>query len=283
MRDVLTAPQQKGPTYHFSSTLSDKAEIQKIYDFIMSQEISLPIGQILGSSPALQKIFTENTCTKREYTTKEAEYSPVQSFLPSPSSSLHVGSPEGLEDFLLHYSNAVAVEKDKFYGMSTGKLEISICGKAFTAMIDSGSELNLMGREIPEQLGLAIDYEGTKWSLRGVHGDAEPLKGVVTDTPLMIGKHQFPHHIFVANNDLDRQDIILGQPFLHHFAARLDYGSRSGKAKLFLWKDGLKKGPPSVGIVITDPEDKRNTSSIDRCAHVSKIEDYSEIPYTEDF
>ncbi|KAF5352304.1 hypothetical protein D9758_011967 [Tetrapyrgos nigripes] len=117
------------------------------------------------------------------------------------------------------------MDKEKFYGMSTRKMEVTIGGKVYTVMIDSGSKLNLMSREIPKQLGLAVDYEGTRWSLRGVHGNVEPLKGVVTDAPLMIGKHKFPHHVFVANNDLDRQDIILGQPFLHHFAARLDYGS----------------------------------------------------------
>ncbi|KAF5327938.1 hypothetical protein D9758_018056 [Tetrapyrgos nigripes] len=246
----------------------------------MSQQVSLPLGQIVGISPAFQKLVADSTRTKREYLTKSAEYSASASF----PSTLFVGNPEeGLEDFLIHYSNAVVVDKEKFYGMSTGKMEVTIGGKTFMAMIDSGSELNLMSREIPEMLGLPVDYEGTRWSLRGVHGNAEPLKGVVTDAPLMIGKHEFPHHIFVANNDLDRQDIILGQPFLHHFAARLDYGSRTGKAKLFLWKEGIKKGPPSVGIVVTDPNDKRNALSIDQCAHSSKIEDYSEVPYSEDF
>ncbi|KAF5319075.1 hypothetical protein D9758_019120 [Tetrapyrgos nigripes] len=286
MREAPTSTQLKDPAYHFTSTLSEQAELQKIYEYIMKHKILLSIGQILGSSPQLQKIFTENTCTKCEYNSKEAEYSVNFSSSPSfssPMSSLHVGNPEQLADFLLHYSNAVVMDRGKFYSMSTGKKDVSIGGKTFMAMIDSGSELNLMSREILEMMGLPVNYEGTRWSLRGVHGHAEPLQGVVTDAPIMIGKHEFPHHIFIANNDLDKQDIILGQPFLHHFAARLDYGNRSGKAKLFLWADGLKKGLPSVGILITDPDDKRNTAKIDRCSHVSKIEDYSKVPYTEDF
>ncbi|KAF5364452.1 hypothetical protein D9758_010654 [Tetrapyrgos nigripes] len=146
MREAPSSTLPKGPTYHFTSTLSEQAELQKVYEYIMKHKISLPIGQILGSSPQLQKIFTENTHTKREYTTKEAEYSvnDSSSSFPSAPSSLHVGNPEELGDFLFRYANAVVIDKEKFYGMSTGKMEVTVGGRTFTAMIDSGSELNLM-------------------------------------------------------------------------------------------------------------------------------------------
>ncbi|THU83350.1 hypothetical protein K435DRAFT_807580 [Dendrothele bispora CBS 962.96] len=281
----------KGPSYHFTSTLSEKANFDGLYNKIMETEIAIPVGQLIGVSPGLQKMVAEATRTKREYKTKAAEYHDSETEIyfetgrepnwdSSMSPNVCVGNTEQLPSFLVKYTSAVSSMSEKFYGMVTGKMEITINGVSLTAMIDSGSELNLVGRDIPDRAGLPIDFEGMKWTLRGVSGGPERLKGVVTDVPMMLGKHEFSHHLFVANSPLEGQDIILGQPFLNWFAARLDYW-RDGVAKLYLWKDGDKSQRPTLSIVITDPTDKRNTTVIDRNVYEAKI--VKEDDYEEDF
>ncbi|THU77166.1 hypothetical protein K435DRAFT_812703 [Dendrothele bispora CBS 962.96] len=266
----------KGPSYHFTSTLSEKANFDSLYNKIMDTEIAIPVGQLIGVSPGLQEMVAEATRTKREYKTKVAEYHDSETEIyfetgretnwdSSMSPNVCVGNTEQLPSFLVKYTSAVSSMSEKFYGMVTGKMEITINGVSLTAMIDSG---------------LPIDFEGMKWTLRGVNGGPERLKGVVTDVPMMLGKHEFSHHLFVANSPLEGQDIILGQPFLNWFAARLDYW-RDGVAKLYLWKDGDKSQRPTLSIVITDPTDKRNTTVIDRNVYEAKI--VREDDYEEDF
>ncbi|THV01745.1 hypothetical protein K435DRAFT_853437 [Dendrothele bispora CBS 962.96] len=277
MRDVTGKP---GPSYHFTSTLSEKTDANEICNKIFDTQISIPIGHLIGVSPQLQKFVTEQTRTKREYKSKPAEYSynfesnygvEEEEYEPVYPSNVGVGNFEELPSFLVKYSNAVTTNPEKFYAMVTGKMEVTINGVSLTAMIDSGSELNLISRDVPDRVGLPIDFEGMKWMLRGVNGGPERLRGVVTDVPMMIGKHKFPHHHFVSNTQLESQDIILGQPFITWYVARMDY-TRLGKAKIYLWKDGDKSVPPTLSIVITDPANKRNTTVIDRTANHSRYD-----------
>ncbi|THU79043.1 hypothetical protein K435DRAFT_811034 [Dendrothele bispora CBS 962.96] len=241
MRDVTGKP---GPSYHFTSTLSEKTDANEICNKIFDTQISIPIGHLIGVSPQLQKFVTEQTRTKREYKSKPAEYSynfessyevEEEEYEPVYPSNVGVGNFEELPSFLVKYSNAVTTNPEKFYAMVTGKMEVTINGVSLTAMIDSGSELNLISRDVPDRVGLPIDFEGMKWTLRGVNGGPERLRGVVTDVPMMIGKHEFPHHHFVSNAQLESQDIILEWTILE-------------KAKIYLWKDGDKSVPPTLNI-----------------------------------
>ncbi|THU81528.1 hypothetical protein K435DRAFT_873242 [Dendrothele bispora CBS 962.96] len=273
LKDIKDINRKQGPSYHFTSTLSEKVNTDLLFNKIIETEISIPIGQLLGTSPELQKMVTDATRTKREYRAKTAECSYTSNCVFEEeeddahiSGNIGVGNIEELPSFLVRYSNAIASNADKFYGMVTGKMDVTINGVSLTAMIDSGSELNLMGKDVPDRIGLPIDFEGMKWTLRGISGGPERLKGVVTDVPLMIGKHEFSHHHFIANYPLENQDIILGQPFLTWFAARMDY-ARDARMKIYLWKDGDKSLPPTLSITITDPTDKRNTTVIDRNAN----------------
>ncbi len=160
--------------------------------------------------------------------------------------------------------------------MTVGKMQIEVNGSSFVAMIDSGSELNVSDPSFPQKSSLAIDYEGMKWSLRGIHGNPEQLQGVITDAPIKLGSHIFPHHLFVSNHRLGDHDVILGQPFLHWYSARMDY-DRKGPTKLILWKTGDRDDPPTISITITDPTDPRNTSKIaHQAAYIEDLEDEGE-------
>ncbi|KAJ3991049.1 hypothetical protein F5050DRAFT_1716409, partial [Lentinula boryana] len=67
------------------------------------------------------------------------------------------------------------------------------------------------------------------------------------DVPIQIGGRNFDHHIFISKHSIGNHDIILGQPFLQEFSARIDY-DKGNHCKLYLWEN--------------DPSNPRNATAI---------------------
>lgn len=299
MKDTTKKQDKQNPSYHYTSDIQEladpKALLQKIFDL----NISVPLFQLIGVSPQLQKLVGEATRVRRDYVTKSAEYSftdevdydadtyevvsAAHTEVIANQRRVYVENPVGLPSFLERYSSAVArVPEKRFFAMTTGSMTVTIGGVEFSAMIDCGSELNLAGKSVPTRASLAVDFEGMKWSLKGIHGGPEQLQGCATDVPMKIGRHEFPHHLFVSHQGLGQHDIILGQPFLQWFASRIDY-DRSGAVQLYLWKDGNRKQAPTIVISITDPADPRNTTTISTNAHTRPVAWVEEVSDEESF
>lgn len=283
MKEATKKSDKSTPSYHFTSDIQDLADPKVLLQKIFELNISVPLFQLIGVSPALQKLLGEATRVRRDYNTKSAEYSfhdsddleaeayevvkAAHNRVIENQRRVYVENGEELPEFLTRYSNAIArVPEKRFFAMTTGSLTVTIGGTDFTAMIDCGSELNLASKSVPPRASLPVDFEGMKWSLKGIHGSPEQLQGCATDVPMRIGRHDFSHHLFVSNQELGLHDIILGQPFLQWFASRIDY-DRNGAVNLYLWKDGDRKMRPTVVISITDPSDPRNTTTITTRGH----------------
>jgi hypothetical protein len=284
-----------GDKYHITSEIQERADPKAVFESLLKTQVTLPLLEVVGLSPQLQKLFTDSTRSKREYANKAAERSVqfsdevteihaehAELIASSPRYAYADASYEDISEFLVNYGSAVArVPEGRYFAMSTGSLTIQIGDVELTAMIDSGSELNLASRSIPTRCGLAVDFEGMKWALKGIHGNAEQLRGCATDVPFRIGGHVFAHHIFVSHVELGHHDLILGQPFLQWFAARLDY-ERSGGVSLYLWKAGDRKIHPTIVVTITDPKDPRNATAINR-SHRATIEEVTDDDDFESF
>ena len=279
-----TKKQAPGPQYHFTSDIQERATPADVFEDIMQTKISLPIFQLIGSSPQLQKLVGEATRTRRAYTSKQTGYSEnaedtneTGTHEYEAAKALYAENFDRLPEFLVYYSNAVAVSPQrKFFAMTTGSLRVQINGVDLSAMIDTGSELNLASYDVPDRTSCPVDFEGMKWSLRGIHGGPEQLHGVMTEAPVKIAGYDFPHHFFVSHNSVGKHDLILGQPFLQWYAARVDY-ERSGVVRMYLWKEGDRNNKPSLTISITDPADPRNATSIGHShgATIEELEDQS--------
>ncbi|KAJ3765220.1 hypothetical protein FB446DRAFT_655560 [Lentinula raphanica] len=276
--------QHGGTSFHYTSDLQKRADPKRVLDKVLDTEITLSLVDLVGCSPALQKLISEVARTRREYG-KEMVSAIVSQFVDSGeeaivdegyeydegqvSSGLCVAEDDRprLQNFLRTYANAVTQSTTKYYAMVTGVFMILIGGRPFKAMIDTGSELNVGSEDIPEKTGLPMDLEGMKWGLKGIHGEPEQLRGVIVDLPMKIGKYEFPHHLFISRHKLNPNwDIILGQPFLQWYACRIDYW-RAGHMQLLLWNDGDKDRHPHLTLALTDPDDKRNQNAINRTSN----------------
>ncbi len=165
--------------------------------------------------------------------------------------------------------------QDRMFAMATGVFTLKVNDIPFRCMVDSGSELNVALRSFPDVTRLPLDSLGEYWKLKGIHGGAEKLAGYVDRVPFQIGRHTFEHHVFVSPHDTigDSFDIILGQPFLTYFDARVEY-SATGETVLYLWADRDKEfgQRPTLGISITDPEDVRNKKEIVARLHAAALQ-----------
>ncbi|KAJ7301936.1 hypothetical protein DFH08DRAFT_723663 [Mycena albidolilacea] len=290
MRD---AKKPSGDKYIITSEIQERADAKAVFENVMNTQITLPLLEVVGLSPQLQKLFTEATRSKREYITKTAEYSsdvfennlPVERLNADsyPNRVYTEASTDEIREFLVNYGSTIAkVPEGRYFAMSTGSLTLQIGDIELSAMLDTGSELNLASRSVPARCNLPVDFEGMKWALKGIHGGPEQLRGCATDVPMRLDGHTFPHHLFISHQEIGHHDLILGQPFLQWFAARLDY-ERTGAVSMYLWKGGDRRVNPTLVVTIIDPEDPCNATTITRNhqATIEEVED--EDYYNEDF
>ena len=129
----------------------------------------------------------------------------TESFTNSSFVELRVGlefdeSSESKEDIMICYASIVKIHPmpQPLFAMVTGRFKGKFAGKDVIFMIDTGSELNLMAKEFYNRTSLAIDLDGTRWSLKGINGHPVPLGGCVRDAEIKISGRRFNHHVFVS-------------------------------------------------------------------------------------
>ena len=191
-------------------------------------------------------------------------------------------SSELKEEIMIRYASAVKIHPapQPLFAMVTGRFKGKFAGMDVIFMIDTGSELNLMAKEFYDRTNLAIDLDGTRWSLKGINGRPVPLGGCVRDAEIKISGRRFDHHVFVSREGTGKQEIILGQPWLQWYSASIQY-TRQGAMNMRIWQDGdgdkfdcCKQGP-SILIPLCTPGAPRNTATLnlDQGPRIEEVED----------
>ena len=291
MKDVNAKdePKRGTPQYHFTSDIQEQVSIDAIQNAIFDQKITVSLRDIIGISPALQKKITDSTKTRREYSTKTGEYDIIapeaEQVLAQTSyatvretmKNFYMPDTDEIQTFLVRHSNAVALKPTKMLAMTTGVFTAKFCGQSLKFMVDTGSELNLIPERLLSISGLALDFAGSQWSLKGVNGDPVGLRGCCMDVEVQIGSHRFDHHFFVSREDMRGHDVLLGQPWIQWYAARIDY-DREGVMKMMVWHDGDRSHQPSLALQLTVPDDPRNVTAFRR-NHAAAYEETAYGPY----
>ncbi len=263
--------------------------------------ITLPFEDVLGVSSTLQELMHDATRRRRvpkDSTTQtrhavaqfdsygipivQAEYSSASSYRGQSLYNDNYDSDNQdapFASFALTHARGYPALADRMFAMATGIFTARMNGIPFRFMVDSGSELNVANWNFPAAAKLPLDFRRQRWSLKGIHGGPEPLRGYLDKVPIEIGGHTFEHHVFVSPNESvgENFDVILWQPFLTFFDAQVDYSS-SGETVLFLWSQRDKEdgSPPTLGISITDPEDVHNRLHV--LSHSHSVAPLSYVP-----
>ena len=162
---------------------------------ILDLRVSLTVGELLASTPAVEKQLTKAL----------SEDEAVQFYVNT------LGSAEVLE----------APTPYSWYSMGSPKAKVRLeDGSKVTALLDTGAEINVMIKELMEDANLAM-RRGPKLELVSHTGHSRPFLGLCEDVEVAIGGLKTRHPIFVV--EIGDHDLVLGQPFLNSVKFSQEY------------------------------------------------------------
>ena len=113
----------------------------------------------------------------------------------------------------LESSSVNARNSHSWYSMGSPKAKVRLeDGSKVTAFLDTGAEINVITREVMEDVGLAM-RRGPKLELVSHTGHSRPFLGLCEDFEVAIGGLKTRHPIFIIEHG--DYDLVLGQPFLN--------------------------------------------------------------------
>ncbi|TFK79054.1 hypothetical protein K466DRAFT_606439 [Polyporus arcularius HHB13444] len=278
----------------FSSAIQDSISFADVEEHVLNTKVTLTLRECIGMSANLQKRFGGLVKTKREFekpddmspsgvarklksypvTVEECPEDDLRLANIAPTLVAELSYEQGreiLDDVLERYAASVSLGSTRQFAMVSGTVECVWGGQKVVLLVDTGSELNLIGKNVFEASGLGIDEDGSRWSLRGIGGSPIPLLGCVRDAPLQLSGKNFDHHFFVSSVACGIHDGILGQPWLSFFAAQFDY-ARDGTALLRAYTSGNRDGA-SVTLEICKANHPRNADRLVLTTSVEEVKD----------
>ncbi|KAL3684474.1 hypothetical protein R1sor_002496 [Riccia sorocarpa] len=103
--------------------------------------------------------------------------------------------------------------KSEFWARATDEVKVQLGGLAepVTALVDTGSEINVMSRAVYERGQWPIDLHHG-WAFRSANGVKKEMYGACHFIPVRIGNVEVTQHFFVQENA--PIPVILGQPYI---------------------------------------------------------------------
>ncbi|KAL3685686.1 hypothetical protein R1sor_003708 [Riccia sorocarpa] len=103
--------------------------------------------------------------------------------------------------------------KSEFWARATDEVKVQLGGLAepVTALVDTGSEINVMSRAVYKRGQWPIDLHHG-WALRSANGVKKEMYGACPFIPVRIGSVEVTQHFFVQENA--PIPVILGQPYI---------------------------------------------------------------------
>ncbi|KAH9836409.1 uncharacterized protein C8Q71DRAFT_708689 [Rhodofomes roseus] len=256
----------------FTSDIQDMVSADQVMEKALNTMLTIPLKTLIAMSPEMQKRFATMTKTRREVHAMMVEEVSEDDDANSDAgaaddkassvgaASVTIRDEEHLAQVIDSYAAALAIGRRRFVAMACGLVQGKFGTEPVTYLIDSGSELNLIAQRVYEQAGVELDGDGSRWTLRGIHGAPVSLVGCCRDAPVEVNGVRFDHHFFVHPQELGRHDAILGQPWLQWFSSRLEY-ARSGGQDLVVFPDGDVENVP-MRIRIAGLSDRRNVDKL---------------------
>jgi hypothetical protein len=206
MEDDPPEPKQK---YQLLSKLSEVKSIEDIGSKILETPVAIPLSELLSVSSDLSTFIHDQTRKRRV---------PVET--PRAQTTIAAtGAPGATSTTTQHLNNIAKVNSisggESLYACPSGRIKATIDGTLqVEALLDNGSEVNLMPKRTFDKLNFPID-KNIEWYINGFGDDEEmagsSCMGVCHDVPIDIGGVTVRTHVFVVKHAA--QDLLLGRPW----------------------------------------------------------------------
>ncbi|KAJ1500670.1 hypothetical protein HMI56_003695, partial [Coelomomyces lativittatus] len=98
--------------------------------------------------------------------------------------------------------------------LSPSYIQVKIQEKYFPALVDSGSQVNIISKEVSKKLNLPVNNSYNA-SYQGINGDKENFEGGINQVKIKVGTICRTLFFYVSNKI--SEELILGKPFIHEF------------------------------------------------------------------
>ena len=176
-------------------------------------------------------------------------------------------SLEGIEVGVSHAKSMK--EMDSYWARACDEVEVELVGikGPVKALIDSGSEVNLMSKELYNQGRWKVDRD-IQWKVKSVNSNQNSLWGACPDVKLKVGNVVEDINVFV--HDSLPYPLLLGQPFITEWRLEtkvLDDGTHMAKVKS---KDNLR----IIQFPTVRPDHVRNRKELRTCEELREQENF---------
>ncbi|KAK0543273.1 hypothetical protein OC846_006475 [Tilletia horrida] len=182
-------PKEKKHKYTYMSEVQKNFNTRAAIDRLLNKsQVSFSVAEALSLNPDLARGVTQAASRKK---------TPYFGPLESNNAELATGQEGG-----------------PFYTHSLAMIKIKLDGQELMAMLDSGSELDMISPEAAAKAQLPVRYDGDH-RVRGINGaKADKLGGICEHAPLTIGGITRTVHLFIKPMNYQ---VLLGMPTIRRF------------------------------------------------------------------
>lgn len=222
-----SAKKSRQPRERRVSKIDTHSSVDSIMDQLLSQHVALPISSVLVMITSVHNMLVDKVKTR----------------------CVRLDD----DDFAVNQASLSGLPKSQaeYFADPAGRIDCEIinAGKVVRvrALVDFGSQINVIEPEIKESLGL-VPHVDEADNITGADGTAKPLKGICESVVLNVAGVSHRVDAFVPPST--NEDLILRVPWLRQMSASIDF-IPSGMVMLYLKYDGRVIQAP-----IMAPDDK---------------------------
>ncbi|KAE8212630.1 hypothetical protein CF319_g9243 [Tilletia indica] len=203
-----------------ASKVKRESNPDEVAQSLLSSPVTLPWRVIVGLSKDVQRVILEHI--RNELVPIPTTHHPVPWADPDKASVaahlLHhltgsaIKTPtQELSRQLIHQMNHVALSSPtpSWYTHGLPMVPVSIKGRQYIALLDSGSQINVLKSSIRDELNLPLRYDG-RHVVIGAGQQKTRLDGICEATPVALASMTEPLHLWVQQRC--GYDLILGMP-----------------------------------------------------------------------
>ena len=204
-------PDKPSKKFRLASEINETVSVAQVGERVMDTIIPLPLRDIVAVAPGIAGYMHEQTRRKRV---------PINASTANAEGEYHATQSDGdaTTPKSEAYSRSVSTEfATPLYACASAKAPVTIDKRLEAeALLDDGSEVNLIAKRAFDELGLPIDTE-VAWKITGYNEQTEAklsdggVIGVCHDVSVNIGGVGIPVHLFVVEHC--NSDVILGRPW----------------------------------------------------------------------
>lgn len=210
--EKLKSKVEKIKKIKIADELKGKTDPSVLIDRVLDQQVEVSLRELIGVSPSIHKTFFAPFEPSMRVTAQFAEGELPECMVNS------IVSVSNIED---EDAGEYPSDEEVLYTVGTMKawVQFGRNPEPIKALLDGGSEINLMHRAIADFYRLPITLH-CGGEMRSAECGRTPFAGICEKTPMKIASFEYEVPFFVINHQLSHP-LMLGRPFEH--MARMRY------------------------------------------------------------